>query len=357
MSGNKYTFIDFMKQVETTPPEKLAELIPQQTEQTRNRAFFKLILEGAFEKAAIFHNHGANLGIVREFATTQEQEEKINHYGRWKNRVNIKSSARSRLNKKILRTVDNIFDASILVALAIVSEITLWNAGSAKPPQTADHPLPADVTVRSLTYGEKHFIRGIFGNTVNLDSVKNDFSKLANAKSWLNPKVAAVSPSSGQEIFFTRHTPHSSDYSMEGYFLRGSFAHEVTHILQVQNQTVHLKPCSTYRYKLDKYSAFDDFCVEQQAAVIEDYVSRFHTKEPRTPYRQTSYGYIERITGKFNPEADAHLMRVVEMKFPVAKETRLSYDRAQATHGETPTSPPPIAAYVRGGIGLAKAGS
>lgn len=356
MNGNKYAFIDFMDQVERTPVDKLADLIHQQSEQVRNRAFFKLIMEGKFEKAAIFHKNGADIGIAQEFAITAEQTEMISQYGGWKNRTNIKDGARSRKEQKIKKVANNIFDASIFIALAVVSEIALWNAGSPKPPEKANQPLPSDVTVRPLTYGEKHFIRGVFGDVVNVEHVKNDFDRLAEQKRWLNPVVAAVNPHSGKEIFFSRSAPHSSDYSQEGNFLRGSLAHEVTHIYQIQQQTIHTKPCSVYKYKLDKYTLFDDLCVEQQAAVIEDYASRFHTREPSTPYRQRNYGYNERLTGTFNPEADAHLMRVVETKFPAARETRLSFDRMQAIHGETSTMPP-IAAYVRGGFGLGKAGS
>jgi hypothetical protein len=113
-----------------------------------------------------------------------------------------------------------------------------------------------------------------------------------------------------------------ADYSRTPNIENSSiFIHEMTHLWQNKHRLRSHKLFHHYRqvynYQLTPHSRFTKFGDEQQAAIVGDYALRFIFND-----------YSRWINN--TPETDALLKKVVEKKFPAARETRLRLE-AQRT--------------------------
>ena len=165
-----------------------------------------------------------------------------------------------------------------------------------------------------LTEGERDLSHNIFGAQLNTNIVRK----------WLlhkeDPCADAQAFGSRALLFYKgSHAPDYSDKTNTTYL--GVFAHEMTHIWQAQNWSLlkwFTKKCSTYNYALTPDSRFDDFCNEQQAAIIQDYVRYFLARTPKFPTR---------LIDNDKPEARALLERLVEKTFPGIVKERAETER------------------------------
>jgi hypothetical protein len=127
---------------------------------------------------------------------------------------------------------------------------------------------------------------------------------------------------------------HAHDYSQTTPLRISYLIHEATHIWQHQNRDPDFhesKKCKTYEYALSEGSKFEDYCNEQQASIIEDYALRFHCPEQEPSYRYSA------TYGRDTPESDALLQKLVEDRFPIAKQKRLAVEAtriSKALHAE-----------------------
>lgn len=156
----------------------------------------------------------------------------------------------------------------------------------------------------ALTSGETELVRGIFGDSVDTPIVTKYFVDT-------DPHCAAVTISR-KGIKFCGPQHFSKDYSKEAEVNFGIFIHEMTHIWQKQTNS-NTRKWRIYDYNLSAQSCFDGYCLEQQAAIVEDYARRF-----LHPSHQSRWI-------KNTPESDLLLQKVVEDKFPQARATRLAY--------------------------------
>ncbi len=124
-----------------------------------------------------------------------------------------------------------------------------------------------------MTEGEKRLAESIFGDQINTEHVRKHFGE-PHPKNYL----ATVEGGSRRHIHFWGAANHSNDYSRDSYRQQNLFMHEMTHIWQHQNHILifnqYARGCKIYDYELTDTSEFDDFCVEQQAEIIGDYVVR-----------------------------------------------------------------------------------
>lgn len=159
----------------------------------------------------------------------------------------------------------------------------------------------------SLTDGEVTLARGIFGDEINTSVVRKHFSQA-------RPGIAAsVALASRRHIDFWGKRYHSEDYSDDTrWSMAHLYMHEMTHIWQQQNHLIVynflFKKCDTYDYTLTEGSHFDDFCNEQQAEIVADYVM------------QIMYPHIYFLND--GEENRRHRARVVEEQFPEARRMR-----------------------------------
>lgn len=179
----------------------------------------------------------------------------------------------------------------------------------------------------ALTTGETEMVDNIFGPEVNTGKIKKHFKDKSHITHLLPGKVGTVLPPHSHIDFFGAEV-HAADYSKEGARLAGLFIHEATHVWQNQNRNWRLDKlhkCRVYSYTLQPGNTFRDFGVEQQAEMIEDYYKTFLHKDGRGR------------KGEALTANDSLLMKVVETRFPRAKETRLSL-----TPAKTASPPKPI---------------
>ncbi|MCE9508007.1 MAG: hypothetical protein K8R48_06820 [Alphaproteobacteria bacterium] len=166
-----------------------------------------------------------------------------------------------------------------------------------------------------LTESEINLVHGLFGDAVNTGIVK---------KYFYPPSLLMVSRvPDRRSIQFYGNTCASPDYSLDqDIFKFGTFVHEMTHVWQRQTaKTDALEMCHDYYYTLNSKSHFADFCVEQQAAIMEDYARRFLHSGHQSFYAKDTPGH------------DLLLQKVVETQFPAARETRLAYEAQE--HAKT----------------------
>ncbi len=170
-----------------------------------------------------------------------------------------------------------------------------------------DGPVP-------LTTGEKELSHNIFGKQLNTDIVRKYLlhkeDRCADAQAF------------GSRMLLFYKDSHADDYSdKEETINLGFFVHEITHLWQVQNWSLlkqFSKKCSTYNYALTPDSRFDDFCNEQQAAMLQDYARYFLTKTPKFPTR---------LLDKERPETLDLLAQLVEKTFPGVLKERARTER------------------------------
>lgn len=182
--------------------------------------------------------------------------------------------------------------------------------------------------MRGLTKTEAAIMYGIFGNDVSTADVR-----VHNAPRECSDRIASVN--SVRDMFFWSARHHSADFTQDPQPDNfGTFMHEATHIWQFQKgfrhtHSHHETSWKTYHYPLDLNKwRFDDYGVEQQASIIQDYSLAFLRPEKKTKWLPATY--------QDNHQARDILRRLVEARFPKAAETRLYFEK----HGVLP--PPPV---------------
>ena len=160
-----------------------------------------------------------------------------------------------------------------------------------------------------LTTGESRMLHGIFGDEINTSKITKHYRQ--------TPKMI-YGKVYGNRIYLYGAENHYEDLSDPTEpDAREKLVHEATHVLQgqIHSVTKNIKfRCKQYHYALKPESRFDDdFCNEQQAAIMEDYTARFLNVPARDAKWQDT-----------TPENDALLQKVVETRFPQVRKTRLA---------------------------------
>jgi hypothetical protein len=174
-----------------------------------------------------------------------------------------------------------------------------------------------DTSPVHLTTHEQKLLKNIFGDEVNPSIVRK----------FLEPDPHKTGYSAmtfnARDMAFYESEYHADDYSQTTPLRFSYFIHEATHIWQRQSRNPDYhesKKCKTYEYALSESAKFEDYCNEQQASIIEDYALRFHCPAP-----EPSYSYSANH-GHDTPQSDALLQKLVEDRFPIAKQTRLAVE-------------------------------
>ncbi len=203
---------------------------------------------------------------------------------------------------------------SFTTAFAAVS-LTVGAVGvamSAPPPSSKGRP---------LTPGEVEMVK-IFGEEINPAIVRLH----AGPNKMSGSSIVLGEAFNTTTVALYGHPFLSLDYSKEEDATNwGLFYHELTHTWQYQggwSQTKGHCP-GGYRYRLKPDASFGDYCSEAQGAIVEDY-SRRYLKPKSAP----SNWYVT-MCGKDTPEHDAMLLKIVETRFPAAREMRAKLGRGE----------------------------
>lgn len=163
--------------------------------------------------------------------------------------------------------------------------------------------------LRTLTAGEKKLIRSIFGAGFDTDNIWVHLSPIAY-------KDVAGAVASGREVYFYGQN-RSNDFSNEGTHKLSIFLHEMVHIWQFQTERRHTVTVNDiYEYTIGPSSRFEKYNIEQQAAMLEDYVLYFTGKDRATRWLAKSYSAQEL------PQRIEYLLRTVEDFLPGARMLR-----------------------------------
>jgi len=171
---------------------------------------------------------------------------------------------------------------------------------------------------RHLTDSEKALIYGIFGNQI--DHV--DQMTIRQRAQCNDDAAATVFGGEKTDFHVWTQQHHEDDYTEGDLFNYGLLVHETVHLWQNQhhnNQTGGNGREYAYPVDTQKWD-FQDYHVEQQGSIIEDYARYFlnHSKDTRQlPHSQHNL---------------AGLKEIVENQFPTAKLTREYFE----AHGELP---------------------
>lgn len=117
---------------------------------------------------------------------------------------------------------------------------------------------------RPLTDGEKAIAHSVFGDRLQLDTIR-----LKTA--WWVLKGYAVSPNG--HIYFHR-ADFCEDFSSQNVYQRAWLVHELTHVWQIQQGIKVFRRAlfnRRYAYQLQANKPFGSYGVEQQARMVEDY--------------------------------------------------------------------------------------
>ncbi|MEZ0262318.1 MAG: hypothetical protein ACAH80_15035 [Alphaproteobacteria bacterium] len=131
-------------------------------------------------------------------------------------------------------------------------------------------------------------------------------------------KDALASVESGYGASFWGETQHASDYTKADGARLGTFMHEMTHVWQEQTAQKHTpnQTMRQYHYWLDATSTYGKFSVEQQAAMVQDYVTYFLHPSKSMKYMPENHPKQEL------PAKAEILKKIVEAQFPGAKALR-----------------------------------
>ncbi|MDI1226564.1 MAG: hypothetical protein PSY14_02620 [bacterium] len=191
----------------------------------------------------------------------------------------------------------------------------------------------ADVDIRKLTEGEARILKGIFGETINIDTIR------ANMHPQGYDDIVGSVDSGKLEADFWGPENSSKDFSTEkNAYKFGTFVHELTHVWQNQTERKYTNESAPvakdkYTYTVSSKSKFEDYRVEQQAAIIEDYARRFLHPSKSFTYLDAAYKDAESMSPL--------LKKIVETAFPSAKTLREAYELETAPR----SSPVPVASY------------
>jgi hypothetical protein len=164
-----------------------------------------------------------------------------------------------------------------------------------------------------LTRGEAAMVKGIFGNEINTSKIRKHFRSESSIAHVLPDKIGMVPPPFSHIDFYGPDT-HSKDYTKDTKKKFSLFMHEVTHTWQGQTLNFPLRSFGKYEYTLTPKSRFNDFGIEQQAEIIEDYSEAWLYKDPKA-------------TNTTHTAQDSLIMKVVEKRFPRAQKTRMQFQR------------------------------
>ena len=140
--------------------------------------------------------------------------------------------------------------------------------------------------LRGLTDGEKKLVQGIFGDQVDTSIIWVHLSPLAYTD-------VAGAVASSTEVFFYGHN-RSSDFSREETGKLSTFIHEMVHIWQFQTQRRHTVVVNDlYKYTIEPNARYEQFNIEQQAAMMEDYFLYFTHPDKKTRWLSQSYAPAE----------------------------------------------------------------
>lgn len=180
--------------------------------------------------------------------------------------------------------------------------------------------------LRTLTTGEKKLIRSIFGAGFDTDNIWVHLSPIAY-------KDVAGAVASGREVYFYGQN-RSNDFSSEDSHKLSIFLHEMVHIWQFQTERRHTVTVNDiYEYTIGPSSRFEKYNIEQQAAMLEDYVLYFTSKDRATRWLAKSYSAQEL------PQRIEYMLRTVEEFLPGARMLRtltVAEDKASPYPAENP---------------------
>ncbi len=193
-----------------------------------------------------------------------------------------------------------------------------WNLLPARLPKSAAQPLSA---------GEAALLKSVFGAAL----ADADIAKIRKVVAPKDPRMGAETLNR-RAVGFYGAAHAEEDYSRAVVPQNfGVFMHEMTRLWQRTSLSASfmrkVRWTRSYDYKLTERSRFGFFGAEQQASIIEDYALRF-----LYPHGDIPAAHIA-TTAK----NDALLQRVVERKFPAARQARLALaekKRAQAAPEE-----------------------
>ena len=129
---------------------------------------------------------------------------------------------------------------------------------------------------RPLTAGEKVIAGSVFGDTLQLDSIR-----LKTA--WWVFKGYAVSPNG--HVYF-HPADFCDDFSQQNVYLRAWLVHELTHVWQIQQGVKVFRRAllnRRYSYELQANKPFGRYGIEQQARMVEDYYRKRELKQDYEP--------------------------------------------------------------------------
>lgn len=136
---------------------------------------------------------------------------------------------------------------------------------------------------RALTTGEINLARSIFQNSIDYEKVKIHPAKYV----FFQPDNSGMTPNG--EIYVAGHA-YMDEYSAGGSDQQCFFIHEMTHVWQYRNRVLRVKTSAlletlrhgfryerAYFYTLSREKDLRDYGLEQQAAIIVDFlrVTRF----------------------------------------------------------------------------------
>jgi len=129
---------------------------------------------------------------------------------------------------------------------------------------------------RALTEGEIAMASTIFGDSIDYKKIKLYGRKISR----FQPDDFNAAPDGN--LYMIRH--YSDDFSKSPAEDKAALLHELTHVWQIQNNTMNLKVAfvketlkakfnyrATNRYTLTEGKDFNQYGFEQQAGIVEDY--------------------------------------------------------------------------------------
>ena len=196
-----------------------------------------------------------------------------------------------------------------------------------------------------LTAGEQKMITDIFGNSLDVTVVKKELTP-EDLKNRITGGPLAASVNDGYHVRYYQPSSFAQDFSAAHVYVGNAalFAHEMTHIWQFQTRQRYTL-CKTgqdktYQYTLSPNLTFVDYCMEQQASIIQDYMARFHH-----PLRVAMAFHVGDVTAA----TEKQLRDVVETQFPNAVAGRLANDKRPLPSPDNPAAIPtyaPLPPYV-----------
>lgn len=163
---------------------------------------------------------------------------------------------------------------------------------------------------------ETSLVTGIFGDGISSAPLRKVFGKCIARRTM----EMQVQWKSGTTFHVCDSEYWSANYAKESVPGRfGGFVHEVTHLWQnQQGDKAYSGRCRSYAYTLTADAKFQEYCSEQQGAIMEDYSQRFLHPSHRSTY------YV-----RSTPENDAMLAALVEKQFPGARALRMSLENRE----------------------------